>query len=172
MRLSARVFVVAIVVFIGSGADAGADCLPAAVPVIAVPPAAPRSHAFTVSWSGELALTPGFELQEATSESFGDAVTFAVSGELSKSIAAHSAIGVDSRYYYRVRGIATCSGQPGDYSRTASTVVTADQSDRSVEYSIGLPAGTTQPFVQDYLVPGLGEAATAGDRFLLTPHAP
>lgn len=172
MHVSWKILAIAIAGVIGAAEVAAAECLPAAVPVIAVPATAPGSHTYTIAWDGDVALTPSFELQEATSDSFADAVTIAVSGALSKSIAAHSGVTADTRFFYRVRGIAACSGQAGEFSRSASIVVAATQSGEAADYSIGLPEGTTQPFVQDYLVPGFGETATIDDRFTLTLDAP
>ena len=147
--------------------DAAAQC---PTPVITAPVIAPRTHSYTISWDGNLAQTANFELQEATTDTFADAITIAVSNALSRTISAHSEVVADKRFYYRVRGL--CSVQAGAYSQTASTIVSATLSDQAREYSIGIPAGTTQPFLQDFLVPGFGETATSADTFNLTLDAP
>jgi hypothetical protein len=148
-----------------SAASGAAQCLPAPTPLIAAPPVAQRTQAYAVTWDGTLSATPNFELQEATNASFSDATTIAVSNALTRTIAAHTDATAEKRYFYRVRGIASCNGQAGPYSATASTIVTATPSASSSDFVIGVPAGTTQPFTIDYLVPGLGETATSEDRF-------
>jgi hypothetical protein len=152
--------------------DVAAQCLPAPPPVIAAPAIAPNTRAYAVSWGGNLTLTPNFELQEATNENFSDAVTIAVSGALTRTMAARGEAAEERRVYYRVRGIAACSGQAGQYSRTASTVLTPALSEDATEFSIGIPAGSAQLFTQDYLVPGFGATATNDDRFTLVLDAP
>jgi hypothetical protein len=100
------------------------------------------------------------------------AVTFTVSGALTKAIDARPATVADARYHYRVRAIASCSGQPGEYSRSISTVVAAPPPQEATALAVGIPAGMTQPLRIDYLVPGFGETATSADVFELVLDAP
>jgi hypothetical protein len=142
------------------------------VPVISAPPISHYTAGYDVTWTANFAQTPTFELQEARDAAFTVGVqTFTVPG-LSKHISPHLEITADTRFYYRVRGISSCTQIPTAYSTTTSTVVTRPQSSTNSEFSISVPDGTTQTFTQDYLVPGFGETAHPGDTFAITTDAP
>jgi Ig-like domain CHU_C associated len=141
-------------------------------PQISAPAVAPASTSYTVSWTGAPAVTPTFELQEATNAAFtANLQTFTVSG-LSRLIPAHTSITTETRFYYRVRAISACTGQPSAYSPTTSTIVTPPLPPTSNNFAISIPAGTTQTVKQDLLVPGFGETATPGDTFSISIDAP
>ncbi|HEU4887559.1 MAG TPA: matrixin family metalloprotease, partial [Thermoanaerobaculia bacterium] len=142
-------------------------------PVISAPSIAHYTTGYEVSWIGNLAQTPTFELQEARDENFTVGLkTFLVNGHLEETIAAHLEITTDTRFYYRVRGINSCTQLPTPYSKVTSTVVTRPQSSNSTEFSVSVPESASQTFKQDYLVPGFGETATSGDTFAITTDAP
>ncbi|MDP9192472.1 MAG: hypothetical protein M3P06_12300 [Acidobacteriota bacterium] len=142
------------------------------VPVIAAPSISHYTAGYNVSWIANFAQTPMFELQEARDAAFTVGLqTFTVNG-LERQISPHLEITTDTRFYYRVRGISSCTQFPTAYSTTTSTVVTRPQSATNSEFSISVPDGTTQTFTQDYLVPGFGETATSGDTFSITTDAP
>lgn len=142
-------------------------------PIISAPSITHYSAGFDITWTGNVTQTPSFELQEARDLLFTTGLkTFTVNGELNHHIDPHLEITVDTRFYYRVRGIFSCNQQPTDYSTTTSTVVTAAQSSSSNEFSISVPDGTSQTFTQPYLVPGFGETATPGDTFSIATDAP
>lgn len=148
-------------------------CAEASVPKIAAPAASHFSLAYDVSWTGDLGVTSTFELQESTNGNFTENVTnYTVTGAKQKTIPAHLAIGADTRFYYRVRGLNACTGVPTAYSTTTSTIVTRPQSESSSSFSISVPEGSTQSFTQDMLVPGFGETATNGDTFAITIDVP
>ena len=141
-------------------------------PQISAPAVAPASTAYTVSWTGALNVTPTFELQEATNAAFtANLQTFTVSG-LSRLIPAHNTITTETRFYYRVRAISACTGQPTAYSPTTSTIVTPPLPPTSNNFAISIPAGTTQTVKQDLLIPGFGESATNGDTFSISIDVP
>lgn len=148
-------------------------CGTAVVPEISVPAATHFSTPYTVAWTGELSVTPEFQLQEATNPTFSQNLkSMTVNGALSRIIQRHSEITEETRFYYRVRAISGCNGQPTDWSTTASTVVTPPLPANSKDFAISIPVGTTTSFTQDYLVPGFGETATNGDTFSVTTDAP
>lgn len=148
-------------------------CAEATTPEIAAPPAAHFSLAYDVSWTGDVAVTPTFELQEATNDTFtANVKTFIVNGAKKKSIPAHLDIAVDTRFYYRVRGINGCTSIPTAYSTPTSTVVTRPQPETSTTFSISVPDGTTQTLTQNMLVPGFGDTATNGDTFNISIDVP
>jgi len=148
-------------------------CPPIVLPLVSSPAMTNSTTSYDVSWTGDLAVTPSFELQEATDATFtANLRSFSVPSSLSRTIPAHNEITTDTRFYYRARAISGCTGQPSDWSLTTSTVVTAPQPGTSSQFAISVPQGTTQTFVQDYLVPGFGETATQNDTFAITVDAP
>ena len=142
-------------------------------PEVYAPPMIPATYAYDIEWTGDLTRTPSFEMQEATNASFTENVhAFTVTGNLKQAIAAHSEITTDTRFYYRVRAIFGCTGLPGEWSTVGSTVVTKPQPADSTTFAFSLPEGTSQPLVQDFLVPGFGEHATNGDTFSIVSDQP
>jgi hypothetical protein len=148
-------------------------CPVTTVPILSVAALAFHSTPYSASWTGDVSLTPTFELQEATDPLFTQNVkTFTVPGALNKQIPAHTEVIADTRFYYRVRGISGCDSQPTGWSTTASTAVIAPLPEDSTEFAISIPLGTTQPFTQDLLVPGFGETATNNDTFSIAIDVP
>ena len=148
-------------------------CGEVTLPEISAPSITHYTVGYDVTWTGNLLQTPTFELQEARNNDFTVGLrTFIVNGDREHHIDPHLEITSDTRFYYRVRGIVGCTQQPTAYSKTTSTVVTGPQSQSSSEFSISVPQGTTTTFTQDYLVPGFGDTATAGDTFAITTDAP
>ncbi len=149
------------------------SCLTQFTPTISAPAISPASVSYVVSWEADLTSSPKFELQEATDPSFVNAVTFTIEGQLFRQIPAHTGIGADTRFYYRVRGLSPCLGnQPTDWSQPTDTLNTVQQPQTSIAFSISIPQGTTQTITQDYLVPGFGSTATPSDTFVITDDAP
>lgn len=141
------------------------------VPVISAPSITHYTSGYDVTWLANSAQTPTYELQEARDAGFTvGLISYTVNGA-SKHIQ-HLEITTDTRFFYRVRGIAACTQLPTAYSATTSTVVTRPQSQNNSEFSISVPDGTTQIFTQPYLVPGFGEQASGGDTFGITTDAP
>ena len=148
-------------------------CPQIVLPLVSAPAISHFSTGYNVSWTGNVSVTPTFELQEATNPEFtANLQTFTVSGALSRAIAPHLEIAVDTRFYYRVRAFSVCTGQPTAYSNTASTVITRPLPENSSQFAISIPEGTTQSFTQNLLVPGFGETATANDTFSITTDVP
>lgn len=142
-------------------------------PELAAPPAVPSVTPYDVEWTGTLANTSSFELQEATDAGFTQNVrTFTVTGALKRTIPAHSEVTTDTRFFYRVRATNACTQQQTGFSRAASTVVARPLPENSREFSLSVPNTATQTFTQDYLVPGFGETATNGDTFSITTDQP
>jgi hypothetical protein len=148
-------------------------CGTLATPEIYAPAIAHFSTGYDVTWTGDLAGTSSFELQEATNAAFTSNLrTFTVTGELKKHIDPHTEIADDTRFYYRVRAVSACTQQSTLYSTTASTVITRPLPANSTEFSISVPESANQPFTQDYLVPGFGESATVNDTFSISIDQP
>lgn len=148
-------------------------CPQIVLPLVSAPAISHFSTGYNVSWTGDVSVTPTFELQEATNPEFtANLQTFTVSGALSRAIPPHLEIAVDTRFYYRVRAFSACTGQPTAYSNTASTVITRPLPANSSQFAISIPDGTSQSFTQDLLVPGFGETATVNDTFSITTDAP
>jgi hypothetical protein len=148
-------------------------CGTLATPEISAPPIGHVSSGYDVSWTGDLAGTSSFELQEATNAAFtANLRTFTVTGELKKHIEPHTEITSDTRFYYRVRAFSACTQQSTLFSTTATTVVTRPLPANSNEFSISVPENATQPFTQEYLVPGFGETATINDTFSISIDQP
>jgi hypothetical protein len=143
------------------------------VPQVSAPPTVHYTSGYTVQWTGNVGQTASFELQEATNPEFTAGLkTFIITAALSHPISAHTEIASDTRFYYRVRAIASCTQLPTAYSAPASTVVTRPEASNSTGFAISVPETATQSFTQDYLVPGFGATATPGDRFSITTDAP
>ncbi|HEV7241191.1 MAG TPA: hypothetical protein VGQ36_18305 [Thermoanaerobaculia bacterium] len=148
-------------------------CPTIVLPLVSAPAILHFSAGYNVSWTGDVSVTPTFELQEATNAAFTENLkTFTVTGALSRAIAPHLEIAVDTRFYYRVRGFSACTQLPTAYSNTASTVVTRPLPENSDQFAISIPEGTTQSFTQNVLVPGFGETATINDTFSITIDVP
>lgn len=148
-------------------------CPAISVPEISAPALTHFSTPYTVSWTGDPAVTPTFELQEATDAAFTQNVkTFTVPNALSRVIPAHNEVTTETRFYYRVRAISACTGQATAYSAAASTVVQPPLPANSSDFAISVPLGATTPFTQDFLVPGFGETANNGDTFSIAIDVP
>jgi Ig-like domain CHU_C associated len=148
------------------------DCPPIDLPLVSTPANSHFSNSYNVSWTGSI-VTSTFEVQEATDAAFTQNVqTFPVTGALSRAIAPHVEITTDTRFYYRVRAIPVCTGQPTAWSNVTSTVVTSPLPADSNQFAFSVPAGSTQSFTQDLLVPGFGETAHANDTFSITTDVP
>lgn len=139
------------------------------LPLLSAPAVTHYSTGYDVSWTGELAVSPTFELQESTTSDFtANVKNFTITGAKSKHIDAHQEVTAETRIYYRVRAISACTQQPTAFSETASTVVTPPLPPESVDFSISVPEGTTQPITQQYLVPGFDSEANNNDTFAIT----
>lgn len=144
-----------------------------ATPLISTPGIVPYSTGYTVKWTGSLAATPSFELQEARDPLFTTGLrVFNVSGALSQHIDAHNDVTTETRFYYRVRALSVCNGTPTEWSHVASTVVTPPLPDDSLDFAISIPEGTSNVILQSYLVPGFDEAATNNDTFSIAIDVP
>lgn len=142
------------------------------IPGIFAPPLVPHTMQYDISWTGDPAIST-FELQEATNAGFTtNLVTYPVSGALQQTIPAHDDIDEDTRYYYRVRALSVCTGQPTVYSAIVSTVVTQPLPENSLQFAVSIPDGSNEPYTQDYLVPGFGETATNSDTFSISIDVP
>lgn len=148
-----------------------AVCVIPQIPTIFAPPVTPRALDYEISWTGSTLVTPTFELQESTNPGFGNPQTFVVSG-LKFKMPAHSTLTSDTRFYYRVRAKSACDNSFTQYSNVADTLVTVPLPQTSTEFVVGVPEGSTQPFKQDYLVPGFGATATNNDTFSITIDVP
>jgi hypothetical protein len=149
------------------------SCGEVTTPEISAPSISHYTSGFDVGWTGNLAQTNKFELQEARNDSFTLGLkTYQVTGALEQHIDPHLEITTDTRFYYRVRGISSCTQQPTPYSKTTSTVITRPQTSNSSEFSISVPESAQATFKQDYLVPGFGETATNTDTFSIATDAP
>ncbi|HYO78000.1 MAG TPA: hypothetical protein VE010_16190, partial [Thermoanaerobaculia bacterium] len=141
-------------------------CGSIATPKISVPAIGHVSTPYEVQWSGVPSQVSSSELQEATDPQFTKNLkTYQVTGAMKQVIDPHTEITADTRFYYRVRSFNSCTGAATEYSRTTSIVITRPQPADSKEFSLSVPHTATQPFRQDYLVPGFGANATNSDTF-------
>ncbi|HYH07834.1 MAG TPA: matrixin family metalloprotease [Thermoanaerobaculia bacterium] len=148
------------------------NCGTPVTPNISAPAATHASATYDVRWTGDLAQSSAFELQEALNDTFTSGLrSYTVTGAVRQQIPAHTEITADTRFFYRVRAISSCTGTATPYSATTSTIITAPQPANSTEFSISVPQESTQPFTQNYLVPGFGETATNNDTFAITTDA-
>ena len=152
------------------------QCGPAARPEISAPPTANFRHGYRVTWTGASELVSRFEVQESTNREFSNPRTFNVTGANTLEIPAHTEITADTRFYYRVRGIAACNGAEGEFSLPTSTVVLRPQPASSSSFSTSLPVGTQGVVTQDVFISGFVRAAkvasAADDTFLITADQP
>ena len=148
-------------------------------PRLGVPPTSPASVGYTIQW-GDGGASSLYEVQEAKNRDFSDAVTIPPSNpndpaSTTRRIAAKN-VTVDTRYFYRVRGKASCDGSFGQYSDIGSILVLAPPPLRFTNYSTGVPYDTTTPFTVRYGVAATtsatGKTALAGGTFTITTDAP
>jgi hypothetical protein len=148
------------------------NCPVVVVPEISVPALGHYSTPYNVYWTGDPS-TATFELQEASDAAFTLSVkTMLVVDALQRQIPAHSEVNTETRFFYRVRALSKCTGQPTAWSATASTVIQPPSFATSTQFAISLPFGTTTTVVQNLLVPGFGETATNGDTFSIAIDVP
>ena len=148
-------------------------CPTVGVPLVATPALTHFSTPYTVSWTGSFGGSSSFELQEATDAAFTQNVkTFTISGAQQKQIPAHNEVTEEKRFYYRARALNACTSQPTAWSATASTVVQPPLPATSTDFAISVPFGATNPFTQDLLVPGFGDAAKNSDTFSISIDVP
>jgi hypothetical protein len=133
-------------------------------PVISAPPNVPATIAYPVLWLDPTPTT-SYELQEAASADFANAVTIVASG-LSTTVPAHPSLTAEVRLFYRVREL--CGSQTGPYSTPVSTLITPMPAATSSEFSIVIPDVVEGAVTFDYLVPGFGETANTADVFSIT----
>ncbi|HEV7920807.1 MAG TPA: DUF4214 domain-containing protein [Thermoanaerobaculia bacterium] len=154
-------------------------CGPAQKPRLSVPPSSPAAVGYLVQWS-DTGANSSYELQEAKNRDFSDAVLVPPNdpgkpAQPSRRIAAKN-VTVDTRFYYRVRGIGACNSQPGPYSDIGSILVAAPPPLTFTNFSAGVPFDTTAPFNLRYGVVGnfasSGKQAFAGGTFTITTDAP
>jgi hypothetical protein len=154
-------------------------CGPPQKPRLSVPPSSPASLGYVISWTDSGA-NASYEVQEAKNRDFSDAVLVAPNdpakpAQASRRIAAKN-VTADTRFYYRVRGIAACNGQPGPYSDIGSILVAGPPPLTFTNFSTGVPFDTTTPFNLRYGVVGNfaagGKQAFAGGTFTITTDAP
>lgn len=148
-------------------------CVPLVTPTIFVPAAAHFSTGHDVQWTGDTIGILRYELQESTSADFtANLKTFTVTTGMKHRIDPKPELTADTRFYYRVRAVASCNFAPTPYSQTSTTVVTAPLPANSSEFAISVPESSAGLIVQDYLVPGFGETATNGDTFAIATDVP
>jgi hypothetical protein len=115
-------------------------------------------QSYTVSWEA----VPGagaYDIQESTSPDFAGATTRNLSGTSTQYV--HH-LTTPARYYYRVRGIASCDGRVGPFSATASVAIVLPPSGNDIDPNISIPVGSTQQVQFVYrLAPPVMAAGTA-----------
>ncbi|MBV8516276.1 MAG: DUF11 domain-containing protein [Acidobacteria bacterium] len=133
-------------------------------PVVSVVGEATTGQTYNVTWSSTDS-SATFELQEATSDSFDDAVTFTVQGN---TRAFTKNVDQAKRFFYRVRGVAAC-GQSAGFSAASSIVIVPLPDPRGVDHSVVAPAGSTHAVTFQVFVPGLPAGSTS---FIATVDKP
>jgi uncharacterized repeat protein (TIGR01451 family) len=99
------------------------SCVVPAAPELTAPATAASGVDYQVSWTATSPIG-SYELQEATDAGFTSPVTMAVSG--TTQTLSHT-VSAAATYYYRVRALDTCEGQPivSGWSATGATLVRA-----------------------------------------------
>lgn len=147
-------------------------------PILSIPPSAHAALGYSVRWTDSGA-NSAYELQEAKKSDFSDAVTIPPNdptkpAQPSRSIAAKNVL-ADTRFYYRVRGIGGCNGQPGPYSDAGSILVTAPPAPGFTNFTAGVPFDVNTPFNVTYNIKAnffaAGKQALA-ETFSITVDAP
>ena len=136
---------------------------------------------YTISWNTDARAVSGFELQESQSATFGDGSVRTFSGLRTNSqVISHPEVTSDTRFFYRVRAIAACNGQPGPYSTPVAAIALAPPP--TVLFTGGVtqplilttPAGTNN-FSTSFtgnLLPAVQATAATGGSFQMTLSEP
>ncbi|HVR42258.1 MAG TPA: DUF5719 family protein [Thermoanaerobaculia bacterium] len=127
------------------------------VPRLSSPGAVRSGVPYQVFWTEVSEQGATYELQESVTPDFSIGVTTrttsALSAEFTHTVAA------TTPYFYRVRAV-SCNGTPGEYSRPAVAIVTAEQDPRSSRFDVVLPVGSRTPVLQPIFIANPGEATS------------
>jgi uncharacterized repeat protein (TIGR01451 family) len=126
-----------------------ATCAPTPAPLARVVGQTTTEKSYAVEWDAVPRATR-YEIDEATNLSFSGATTTVVNG-LSR-IYVHAA-NAPTAYYYRVRAFDDCQPEAGPYSIVIRVVI-VPLPPPGAPQDINVPAGSTEPIVQQLFVPG------------------
>lgn len=126
-------------------------CNAPAAPTVSVVANAASGQTYTILWDTVLGAT-SYEVQEATSATFAGATTQTVTTNSVNFT--HTATGNATPYFYRVRGVAACGGNPqvGPYSLAIHAVILPEQSGQNLNSNV--PAGSKTIVIQKVFIPG------------------
>lgn len=128
----------------------------AGAPIACGTPRKPDAHVIGQALSGttyRVRWTPlpnvdQYEVQESATADFANAATFVVP-TVTKSFS-HVVTGAPVQYFYRVRGLSSCSDTPGPYSDVAPIYIVAPKSNNA-----SAELGETGAIVQTIFLPGI-----------------
>jgi hypothetical protein len=127
-------------------------------------PARPRANvigqtlsdtAYRLRWS-QVANASSYEVQEATSSDFSNATTQTIDGA---SLLLKHVVTTDTRYFYRVRAVSSCSTERGTYSATTSINVLTQRTTGSQRHA-SAEVGTQVAVGQKVVLPATNPPVT------------
>jgi len=127
-------------------------CPIAEAPLASVVGQATSTKSYAVTWEA----VPGairYEVEEATSPAFTDAVTTVVNNGV-LSVSYHHETAENKGYWYRVRAFTACSTEPGPYSIVIRVVIVPPAPATDKNPNITIPVGSTDLLVQQIFIPG------------------
>lgn len=127
------------------------DCPLAEAPLASVVGQATSTKTYAVTWE-EVPGAIRYEVEEATSPAFTDAVTTVVNAGLSAEF--HHEASEATGYWYRVRAFTACNDQPGPYSIIIRVVIVPPPPASDKNPNITIPVGSTDLIVQKVFIPG------------------
>ena len=142
------------------------QCLTPARTALSVIRTISSGEQYQVRWRPVLAATQ-YELQESKTADFAAPSSIRVDGAQYQLSHDESA---PTPYYYRIRGVAFCSGEKGPFSTVVRTVVLPKPRSNEGRHRLITQVNTRRVLKEDILVPGLGEAGQG--TFTITSDKP
>jgi uncharacterized repeat protein (TIGR01451 family) len=127
-------------------------CSLAIAPIPGVIGEATTNQMYKVQWDS----VPGaltYQIDEANNEAFSGASTQTVTA--TSTPFTHSVLTAHP-FFYRVRAVTDCNQQPGPYSTTIRVVIIPLPQPNQINPSTTVPAGSTNPIVEQVFIPGIG----------------
>lgn len=144
----------------------GGDCTPPEQPVAETVGQAISGIPYPVRWT-PLPAVSTYEIQESTTETFSSAETATVTRAFSEYT--HT-VTTATPYFYRVRGVSSCSEDKGAFSAPVRVIVLPTSIPPSTNVNRSLPHGEQRLLTQKIFIPGsaAGTRTIVADRTWLT----
>jgi uncharacterized repeat protein (TIGR01451 family) len=135
-------------------------CNLSTAPIVSVVAEALSGQSYAVQWDAVVGSTK-YEIDEATNAAFTDATTQTItttpnSNTLVSIGFTKTAQQSAQPFFYRVRAFSACGQAFGPYSITVRIVIAPLPSKNQTNPNVNIPAGSTQPVVQQIFIPGQG----------------